>query len=118
VESEKPGRPIPFIKAAPNWRIGPAMFTAFAGLAAPGTMEEDGSRQERLRSHDMMKGEEDVVSGLNHKLQSAAANVMPAGILLGSRPPSLGSRSHVVERCGARIIASQRTQGRADLPAF
>jgi hypothetical protein len=33
VESEKPERPIPFIKAAPNWRIGPAMFTAFAGLA-------------------------------------------------------------------------------------
>jgi hypothetical protein len=41
VESEKPGRPIPFIKAAPNWRIGPAMFTAFAGLAARGTMEKD-----------------------------------------------------------------------------
>jgi hypothetical protein len=29
----------------------------------------------------MMKGEEDVVSGLNNKLQSAAANVMPAGVL-------------------------------------
>jgi hypothetical protein len=41
VESEKPERPIPFIKAAPNWRIGPAMFTAFAGLAARGTMEKD-----------------------------------------------------------------------------
>jgi short-subunit dehydrogenase len=47
-----------------------------------GTMEKDDAAEVANNGFEaMMKGEGDVVSGLKNKLQSAVANVMPAGVL-------------------------------------
>jgi short-subunit dehydrogenase len=47
-----------------------------------GTSEKDDPAEVANNGFDaMMKGEGDVVSGLKNKIQSAAANVMPAGVL-------------------------------------
>lgn len=49
---------------------------------AVGTAEKDDPAEVANKGFDaMMKGEGDVVSGLKNKIQSAAANVTPAGVL-------------------------------------
>ena len=49
---------------------------------AVGTMEKDDAAEVAKNGFEaMMKGEGDVVSGLKNKVQSAVANVMPAGVL-------------------------------------
>jgi short-subunit dehydrogenase len=47
-----------------------------------GTSEKDDAAEVANNGFDaMMKGEGDVVTGFKNKVQSAAANVMPAGVL-------------------------------------
>jgi uncharacterized protein len=47
-----------------------------------GTTEKDDAAEVANNGFDaMMKGEGDVVSGFKNKVQSAVANVMPAGVL-------------------------------------
>jgi short-subunit dehydrogenase len=47
-----------------------------------GTSEKDDAAEVANNGFDaMIKGEGDVVSGLKNKVQSAAANVTPAGVL-------------------------------------
>jgi short-subunit dehydrogenase len=47
-----------------------------------GTMEKDAAAEVASNGFEaMMKGEGDVVSGFKNKVQSAVANVMPAGVL-------------------------------------
>jgi short-subunit dehydrogenase len=61
-------------------------FFRRAGMmdTAMGTSEKDDAREVANNGFEaMMKGKGDVVSGLKNKIQSAAANVIPAGILAG-----------------------------------
>jgi hypothetical protein len=52
-----------------------------------GTTEKDDAAEVAKNGFDaMMKGEGDVVSGFKNKIQSAAANVIPAGVLASQHP--------------------------------
>src|SRR4030095_5567507 len=89
---------------------------------AVGTAEKDDPAEVANIGFDaMMKGEGDVVSGLKNKVQSAAANVTPAGVLpasiakwLNPAPRPIPSRAWISVDIGGQFLRRRRDRQAMD----